>query len=285
MTIAIGAKYPWGELNRLPPPDSKISEAIVLASDSRFSRKLSHSYVPTSDSGTKLFQLGNDAVAVYAGNSNAVEHCLDELRWRLSRQNRPNSNTSKRIAQETFQDVYRHQIALMRLNPDEAPLYIIIGACNKKGKAELYRFRYNTGFIPEAINGLEAIGFEETVSVFKGLLENELHKQVEDELSLRYRYPQIPMASMVPMPIKDGHVAILITGILNKIIESDSDTTIGGMVQCALINTEGVSFPTISYTTDPTNEGPGWTRATASPNELTTVTGISGVFGCYDLSD
>jgi len=285
MTIAVGAKYPWGDLKRLPPPGSNIPEAVILASDSRISQKLSGHFVPKSDSGTKLIQLGNDAAAVYAGFSKAGELCLDELRCKLSKQDNPNSARSRKIAQETFQKVYRHQIASMKLRPDDAPLYIILGACNKRGQAELYRFRYNAGFIPESITGLKAIGWENTVSVFNELLQNELQKQVEKELSLRRKYPQVPMASCVPMPVKDAHVAILIAAILNKVIESGSDTTIGGMIQCVLITTEGVSFPGISSTTDPSNEGPGWTRVTASPNELRTETGIPGIFGCYHLSD
>ena len=102
MTIAIGAKYPWGDLNRLPPSGSKIPEAVILASDSRFSRKLGSGFIPSLDIGTKLFQLGGDVVAVYAGISAIVEECLDELRWRLSRQGKSNPTRSKRIAQETF---------------------------------------------------------------------------------------------------------------------------------------------------------------------------------------
>ena len=274
MTIAVGAKYPRGDLNRLPPPSSKIPEAVILASDSRFSRKLAGSYVPSSDIGAKVFQLGGDAAAAYAGISKVGEECLDELRWKLSRQSESSSASSREIAQQTFQAVYKHHVALMKLRPDDAPLYILIGTCNKRSQSELYKASYNTDFKLEPVTGLNALAWPETKDRFNNLLSNELHKQVEDQLSL-----------WVPMPIQAEHVAMLITAILNNIIESGSDRTIGGMVQCALVTSEGVSLPEISLSTDPTNEGPGWTRATAKPSELTTVTGISGLFGFYHLSD
>ncbi len=88
------------------------------------------------------------------------------------------------------------------------------------------------------------------------------------------------------MTVEAWHVAILVSSRISSIIESGCDKTMGGMVQCALITAEECSFlPEISYTTDPSNEGPGWTRITARPDELRTVTVTSGTFGSYDISD
>ena len=107
---------------------------------------------------------------------------------------------------------------------------------------------------------------------------------MEKELSLRRRWPTIPIADLGPVPIKADphHVAMVIAGLLHNTIESELDKTVGGKVQCAVITAEGFSSLRISSTTDPTNEGPGFTRLTPKPHELSTVTGI---FGCYDLSD
>ena len=284
MTIAVGAKYPWGSLNKLLSLDVNIPVAVIIASDGRLSKKQGSSYTCESDLGTKVFQLGSDVVAVYAGISKVGEKCIDELRWRLSRQ-KPDSVSSRKTAQQVFQTVYKHDLALMQATPDDAPLYILIGACNKRGQAELYKASYASDFVLEPILGLNAIAWPETKRTFNNLLDDELNKQVEDELSLRQRYPQVPMASWVPMPIKAEEVAMFVVSILNRLIEAGNDKTIGGMVQCAIVTGEGVSFPAISYTTDPSNQGPGWTRATAKQNELETVTGISGLFGFYHLSD
>jgi len=285
MTIAVAAKYPWGDLKRLLPSGTSISEAIILASDSRFSRRLPPSYVPISNSGTKLFKLGRDVAAVYAGISKISELCLDELRWKLSKQKNPNSTKSRKIAQDTLKTTYRHHIALERLRPDEAPLYILIGVCNKLGKAELYQFSHNNDFSPLLTTGLKAIGHPETTNTFYRLIQDELHKNVEEQLNLRQKYPQIPLEHWDPMPIKAEHIAMLISSALSRIIESGSDPTVGGKIQCAVITSKGIVLPKISYSTDPTNKGPGWTRVTTKPEELVTVTGISGTFGFYSLSD
>lgn len=285
MTIAVGAKYPWGSLNKLPPLDCEIPEAVILASDGRLSEKQGADYIPKSNVGTKVFQLGSDAAAVYAGISKVGEECIDELRWRLSRRQTANSANNKITAQEVFRKVYKHNLALMKVRPDDAPLYFLIGACSRSGRAELYKASYASDFELEPIAGLNIVAWAETKNSFYNLLNDELNKQVEVEISLRQRYPQVPMATWIPMPIKAGQVAILITAILNRVVDLGSDKTIGGMVQCAVITSEGVSFPGISYTTDPTNKGPGWSRATAKQSELETVIGISRLFGFYHLSD
>ena len=69
MTIIVGAKYPWGILNQLSPPGGKIPQAVILASDGRLSEKQGDDYLPKLDVGTKVFRLGMDAVAAYAGIS------------------------------------------------------------------------------------------------------------------------------------------------------------------------------------------------------------------------
>ena len=285
MTIAVGAKYPWGSLNRLLPSGFKVPEAVILASDGRISRKQSSDYTPERDVGTKVFQLGRDAVAVYAGISVIGEKCIDELRRRLSKQHPPNSVKSRKIAQEVFQTVYKHNLALTKVSPDDAPLYVLIGACNKRGQAELYKASYASHFRLKPVSGLNVAAWPDTKNSFNSFLSGELNKQVENELSLRQRFLKIPIASWVPMPIKAEQVAILIVAILSRIIETGMDKTIGGMVQCAIVTNEGVTFPKVSSTTNGTNQGPGWTRATANQKELKSVTGISGLFSFYHLSD
>lgn len=285
MTIAVGAKYPWGSLNRLLPSGFKISEAVILASDGRISKKQGSDYTPERDIGTKVFQLGRDAVAVYAGISEIGEKCIDELRWKLSKQHSPNSVNSRKIAQEVFQNGYKHNLALTKVSPEDAPLYILIGACNKRGQAELYKGSYISNFTLEPVSGLNVLAWLDTKNLFDNFLSGELNKQVENELSLRKRFPEIPMASWVPMPIKPEHVATLIVATLSRVITTGADKTIGGMVQCAIVTSEGMTFPEISYTTNGTNQGPGWTRATANQEELKSVTGISGLFSFYHLSD
>ncbi len=169
-----------------------------------------------SDSGTKIFQLGNDVAGVYAGVSRIGEICFDELRFRLSKQRNPTSTSSRRIAQETLNRVYRHEVAVMHLDQTQSPLYILIGACGRQGQAELYKFSYKEDFIPISVDGFNVLGWRQTVSKFTDSLRGELRKRVEEELALRGKHPEIPIAQMVPMPIKDDHAAVLIAAILNS---------------------------------------------------------------------
>lgn len=133
MTVAVAAKYPWGSLNKLPSPVSKIPEAIILASDSRLSYKQGAEHVPKWDIGTKVFQLGNDVAIIYAGTSKIGEESIDKLRWKLARGQTPSAVDKKIIAQKVLRVVYMHNLALMKLKPDEAPVYFLIDACSKSG--------------------------------------------------------------------------------------------------------------------------------------------------------
>jgi hypothetical protein len=284
MTVAVGAKYPWGVLKDLIPQGIVIPEAIILISDSRFSRKIPTGYEKHSDSGTKLFQLGNDVACVYAGDCEIGEKCVAELRFKLSRQRNPNSTTSLRITQDTLNGVYSLEVAKRGLTPNDAPLYLLVGVCNKQGIAKLYEFTYSEGFRPKSAEGFVILGMSETRTRFGDLLSSKLKEEVENELSLRKKHPQIPIAQLCPMPIKDGNVALIMTAILGNVVEEGSDPTIGGRIQSAMVTMEGVSYQNASYSRNPINPNPEWTRATADYANLITITDISGTIGVYHSS-
>lgn len=284
MTVAIAAKYPWGVLKELIPQGVVVPEAIILISDSRFSREIPTGYDKYSDSGTKLFQLGNNVACVYAGVCELGEKCVDELRFKLSRQKKRNSANSRKMAQDTLNSVYRHQVARLGLNPNESPLHLLVGACNRRGMAELYRFSYNENFKPVWIEGYDVLGWPETAARFRDLLSSKLKEDVESQLSLRKKHPEIPIAQLSPMPIPDGKVALIMTAILSNVVEEGSDATVGGKIQAAMVTMNGVSYHGASYSKNPINPNPEWTRATADYANLVTITGISGTIGVYHSS-
>lgn len=284
MTIAVAAKYPWGVLKELIPQGIVIPEAIILISDSRFSRKIPTGYDKSLDSGTKIFQLGNDVACVYAGVCELGEKCVDELRLKLSRQRNPNSANSRKITQDTLNSVYRREVARLDLKPNKSPLYLLVGVCNRQGMAELYRFSYSENFKPLWIEGYDILGWPETAARFRDLLSSELKNNVESELSLRKKHPEIPIAQLSPMPIKDGNVALIMTAILGDVVEEGSDATVGGKIQSAMVTMEGVSYHGASYSRNPVSPHPKWTRVTADYANLVTVTGISGTIGVYHSS-
>jgi hypothetical protein len=280
MTLAVGAKYPWGELKKLLTTAGKSPNAIILASDSRWT--YGSAVVPYEDIGTKLFRIGRNAGAVYAGDSQVGEECIDELRCQLHSQREPSSQFGRNLAHKTFRRVYKTYVGSRKWCPDKCPLYILIGACSTLGEAELCLFEYKDDFVPKPVESIKAIGMDDAVREFYRILENELERQVQRELSLRHRLHEKHIADLAPMPIEPHHVAIFVTSSLCSIVKSQLDVTIGGRVQCAVITAEGISLPKISFTPDPTNEGPGFTRVTPRPDELKTLTRI---FGCYDIGD
>jgi len=89
------------------------------------------------------------------------------------------------------------------------------------------------------------------------------------------------MAQWVPMPIKYDTVGTLMTATIYRIVEEGSDETIGGSIQSVIITTKGVSYPSVSFSPNPSNPHPEWTRVTADPRNLVTITGITGTIGVY----
>lgn len=283
MTIAIGSKYPWGSFSQIFPAGIRMAEAVIMLSDSRFSQRVYDRYQKVTDYGTKLFIIGKDCCIAYAGASKIAEKCVDELRKKLSERQHPNSTTSLSIAQQTFAEVYKRELASVK---DGTPLYFIVGACSNQGIAELYYFSYSNGFVPEIVTGLKALGWPETIMKFIEFLNIEADKQLGNKLSFRHQQPKIPPAAWLPVVLFEAEkAAMAFTGTLNKIIVSDCDKTIGGMIQCAIITKKGISLPNISYSTNPDNPSPEWYRVTARSDELITVTGISGIIESRTLAN
>lgn len=292
MTLAIGIKYPWGQLNRLIEPNKPIPGAIILASDSRWTylERNSINAVSHDDFGTKLFQLGDDVGAVYAGVSEPGERCMDTLRDKLSQGNTPNSQNSVKLAQQTFEYIWKDYISSKeagKIDQRYRCLYIVIGVCDKWGRTELYSFKHENDFVAEVMSMPKAIGIESQAHKLLKAIEDEMSKRVDEELSMKSRHSGAiaALASLGPIPptfIEFSDVAFIVGHYLNSIILSGEDDSIGGNIQCAVITNQGFSIFPMSYTTDPTNEGTGWTRVTALPNQLKTLT---GTFGCYSLVD
>lgn len=288
MTLAIGVRYPWGELNRLLRRDSTIPGAIILASDSRWTQMdASGNRLEPKDIGTKLFRLGSNVGAVYAGVSEVGERCLGELRQKLSRQSISSFQNSRELAKQTFQQLWKSYLdseAAQQISPEYRCLHILVGACDKSGRAELYRFRYEADFEAETLTGPTAIGCDEPAKRLVHALEDKMREQVDDELSLRSRACRAlaDLGRVPPTFIRFSHVALVVGFCLNNIIQCAEDEAIGGDIQCAIMAADGFSLFPMAYTTDPRNEGPGWTKVTARPDQLETVT---GTFGCYSLTD
>jgi len=284
MTIALGSRYPWRSFSRILPPGTFMRESVILMSDSRICRKESNGYVKDSDVGAKVFVLNEDTAAAYAGTCRVGELCIESIRTKLPSRSEQILSSIWGIAQKTFHETYTTNI---RLSPAEAPLYILIGTCNKQGQSQLFHFSYYDNFTPEEVTGLKIVAWPETKDQFENLLNNEVEKRLGGAnwyRRSRQHEPEVPPASWLPVIEFEAEKAtMLMTAMLKSVIDSASDETIGGMVQCILINSKGLSFPGISYSEDPGKQMADWYRVTAEPHELKTITPISGVLGSYSI--
>jgi len=282
MTLAIGIKYPVKQLNRLLKQGSVTPEAIVLASDSRWTYPDGH----YKDYGTKLFQLGDDTGAVYAGSSALGELCLTGLR-NTFRNQKLRCSFFQEIAQQTFKEVYNQYSK--EIPYSKRVLYILLGICKPSGEAELYRFRFDTDFEPERLTEIQTIGCREPRMIFEKSLKHELDRQVRKELSSRRRHREDlaylnKLGLKISIPITPYHIAMIAGCSLNTIVESGVSIRVGGKLQCAVITKEdGFHLLSLAHTIDPTNKGPGFTKATIQQSKLETA--IPGLFGCYSLND
>jgi hypothetical protein len=165
MTIAVAAIWPWDYVLDLSGvPSAALPQAVILLSDSRWTfvdptipRPLYY-----EDVGTKLFQISNDAGAVYAGHVNAGEECLSRLarRFRKKLVKKPVTGMTK----DLFREVYsRHNT--------KHPLRVFVGACSPGGRSELWYFGSERNFEPIKLTGIQLLAWPNTEQVFRAGLE------------------------------------------------------------------------------------------------------------------
>lgn len=246
MTIAIGAKYPCGRLQRALAslPQARLSEAIIFVTDSRWT--YSSPRVHFEDIGTKLFNLTNNSAIVYSGDVASAEHCISELKRKLQ-------NSRLRIVDVsgTFQRVYKHH--LRNRSSLKHPLFFLMGAYLKNGQANLIYFE-SPAFKPVFLEGIQGIGEMVAVDEVKETVNRHI-----DEL--------------IGGNIKDHKMdlGMLLASVVNKqAILNPKYSTISGPLQFAIVGKDGIETSELSWTEDPTGATDIWHRATARSGELTT---------------
>lgn len=280
MTLAVCVKYPLKEIIALAPPSTSLPVAVVLASDSRWTWEYNDGRREYEDGAAKLFKVDDRTLAVYAGHSELGESCLGELRHRLSTGLADRDRLGRENASQTFQDVYGKYCLLNKLEGRNKPqLYFLLGTCSRNGQTELCYFTCNDEFTPQPYDEYEAIGTKQAVYSFHTYFQQLVNKSVKRNWTTRSRHPQLPIAQMCPVPIRPEEVAMMIAASIQKVIDSSEYLSVGGRVQCAIVTPKEATLLSQRFTTDPTNEGPGFTRATPRPGELESYT---ETIGCYD---
>ena len=290
MTLSIAAKYPWGALRKLAVFEKDLQQAIIFVTDSRWTKYYPNNQYDFEDVGTKFFGLTDDSGVVYAGDVQSGEQCVTELRKKLGTKKERSFKLSMYTAQQTFQRVYNYHKRSRKTKV--FPLWFLIGVCDKVGNASLMSFS-SPKFIPIFIEGIYGIGVRKAYLDFEKTLNDEIERVVKAEFSERSRFPAL---QTLQVSIKDNSetIGMLIAGVMHQqVIGNAGYSTIGGPIQFAIIDREGINMPELRWTKNPTNDGDPWLRATAEPGEITTYQDRyklgpafmdSSSFGLYHIS-
>lgn len=223
-----------------------------------------------------MFKLTSNAAAVYAGDVQAGEECLNSLTKRLRTGGTADQNRSPEIAGEIFCSVYSSHKAK---RPYVPPLYVLVGACNSQGRAELWYFDSAQNFLPVQKTGVQALGPEKTTKRYKTALESV----VKENLRPNSSWPLEPEVWAI----------YIVSALYTHIIEPSFDVTVGGKIPCVVIDKDGYRDMEIAWTKDATNVGGSWNRVTPNPGDLITYQEhlrkqsqslIECGFGLYDIS-
>jgi hypothetical protein len=248
MTLAIAVQYPYGKLAQAFQSLAQIRnirypQAIIFVSDSRWSYDNQIRY---EDIGTKLFEINKNTIISYSGDVKAGELCIEEFKKRIN-----NLNVRSFNASGMFQYVYKR---LKKSEPRTKRLLLLLGSyLRNKGTKLVYLESPN--FRPINITGVKGTGNKDAF--------NAVIKEVE---------PKISDLSIYTGTEKDYFtIAVYFIGAMRKLaIQDASYNDIGGPIQCRILDSNGISSPTISFTSDPTGKTDEWHRTTATPNEVTT---------------
>ena len=284
MTLAVGIPYPVEGMAELAEPGWVPSRSIILATDSRWTWQFPDGHVEAEDRASKMFRVHERTVAVYAGESKLGEQCLDELRWSFRTGRLPSSKLGRDNAQDVFSRVYKTSCASRGQQSIRPALYFVLGTCTPTEQTELCYFSYADGFVPQEVTTYKAIGWTEAVRHFDCLFKRNLRFALNQERQLQEKWPSV-VTSFYSLnnQIRPEHIAMFAATAIREIIDNGLDDTVGGHIQCAIIKPTSIDLPTFRYTTDPTNKGPGWTRATTHPGELKTLTGALGIYDPREL--
>lgn len=268
MTLAIGAKYPWGSLRKLGMFQRHLPQAAIFVSDSRWTKYYPNNQYEFENIGTKIFPLPPDSAIVYSGDVISAEHCIEELKQKLQNLRKKNFTTSLYTSQQTLQRTYDYHKRTR--STKVPPLFFLIGTCDKSSKANLIYFS-SPKFKPIFIEGLYGIGVREAYQELEIALNQRIDEAVKEEIETRSRYPILKRMPELPVQTQAEHAGMFIVAAMQEVILKDAKyETIGSPIQFAIVNKDGVTMPELSWTKDGTGATDTWHRTTPRADEITT---------------
>ena len=206
-------------------PGPPVPEAILFATDSR----ISYSGGDTRDAGPKLFPLTSNSGVVYAGWVESGVKCIRSLQNHFHGRTIESPLEDMRQAELIVRN--EHLSLLKERNIEGARLKLLIGIYDtQQNAAKLFRLVDDSTppFKAEEIEGLHGIGRPQTVDVFK----HEFEKFFDSQLGG-------PGGGVSDNPMQWLN---FITIALMRVIETEVDRGVGGLVQTAIVGRNGFSW-------------------------------------------
>ncbi len=185
MTLAVAARFPWpGLIDDWPDsvrrvletfPEMRPPSAIVMAADTRWTYKTG---VDFDDGAVKVVALGQNALAVYAGDTVVGPRGLGRLTEEMAG-SPPAAAKLAHLARECLQSTWR------RFSTPMSRLQVCIGSLDRRDQFLLWRLEDDDGFRLHECNGIETIGSGDARVIFWENLREHIRKRIAVPLTER----------------------------------------------------------------------------------------------------
>jgi hypothetical protein len=227
MTVVAACRFPWGKMRGLAEATGGAEEALIFASDTR------HTYpspFPAVDTATKIFPfIQSNVLAAYTGEAGVGETCMEIIGERILLDGLKTSEALGKLAQEVLLDKWpTREVRNMQL-------IMVIGLCDVTGHADLIKLGSENSFVPLSLYGAHAIGEPTACAAFLARLDRSLDERYE-------------RGAVVAEP---RAWATITGGALYETIEAQpSNATVGGKIQCYILDAKGIHYWGVSRTRD-----------------------------------
>jgi hypothetical protein len=227
VTVVAVCRFPWGKMRALAEATGGADEALIFASDTR------HTYtgaLGAVDTATKIFPfIQSKVLAAYTGEAGVGETCMEIIGERILLDGLTTSEAVGKLAQEVLVEKWPTR-AVRNMQ-----LIMVIGLCDAAGHADLIKLGSENGFVPLSLFGAHAIGEPAACETFLARLDRSL-----DERYKRGAVVAEPRAW-----------ATIVGGALYETIKAQPpDSTVGGKIQCYILDAKGIHGWGVSRTRD-----------------------------------
>ena len=226
MTVIAACRFPWGKMRSISDATGGSEEALIFAADTR------HTYAGLKpvDKALKIFPFPQaNMLIAYCGEAGLAESCMEQTGERVVSE-RPNTTEDiGRVAQEVAVTWWpKRRVPNMQL-------IMMIGLFGNDGAPDLLKLGSESGFVPLSVYGPHAIGEADACETFLARIDRSLEDRFE-------------RGAVVAEP---RAWATIVGGALFETIEGQPvDSTVGGKVQCYILDKDGIHGWGISRTRD-----------------------------------